>query len=186
MLALFFSPSTHTLTFVCGLKVLQDYIRKEKTSVLRWCSERLCSGSEDPAYILSYLNLLVPATDNFVDANLHHILPTVFYRSALQGIKKPLDALSGLHRARTKNLVYEFFPQIYAHIVMHSDSGQMERCMKYVKQVTGVELGVLITSNRLRVIEELLVIMNKNRYSSIDVLNISKTIRSMIYRVFHT
>ena len=112
-----------------------------------------------------YLNLLVPAAEveNFINSNLHHILPTVFYLSAIQDLKAPLKTLAGLHSMRPKALIHEYFPKIYAYLVINSDKNKLDVCMRYMKRETGIELRVLITSYRLKVIEELLCVMSYDR-----------------------
>jgi len=165
LLSLFFSLHTHKTSFIYSLTVLQDQLRKEKPFVLHWVAEKICSRSEEPEVILMYLDLLVPVEekDSFVILNLHHILPTVFYLSAIKDLKAPLVTLAGLKRMRPKALINEYFPKMYAHLVINSDKDTLAACMRYMKKETGIELKVLITSYRLKVIEELLCVLSYDR-----------------------
>ena len=134
----------------------------------------MCSSEEDLKYFSMYLNLLVPApdTDTFLTDNLHYLLPPVFHLSAMRSLSKPLVALASLKEKRPKVLINEYFPKIYAYIVVNSDKEGMAACVKYLKKETGTELAVLITSYRWRLVEELLCVMYQNREEKLHLCHV--------------
>ena len=88
LLELYFSPKTTVTAYVRALPVLQAALTAHKNHVVSWCAKTMCQKQNDPKQIISYLTLLCP-TDiepgEFINNNLHHILPPVVLYSVAEG-----------------------------------------------------------------------------------------------------
>jgi len=169
LLELYFSPSTTITTYVRALPTLQAAMATHKNHLVVWCAKAMCQNKYNPKQVINYLTLLCP-TDiepkEFISNNLHHLLPPVILYSANTNNSTTLEMISSYMGQKSRTLLMFHFPSLFTHLIINAEDQQhMQRCLEYLHNHTSKDLAVMLPTNRLRVLVELLTKFNfsKNR-----------------------
>ena len=169
LLELYFSPTSTITTYVRALPTLQAAMATHKNHLVVWCAKAMCQNKYNPKQVINYLTLLCP-TDiepkEFINNNLHHLLPPVILYSANTNNSTALEMISSYMGQKSRTLLMFHFPSLFTHLIINAEDQQhMQKCLEYLHNHTSKDLAVMLPTNRLRVLVELLTKFNfsKNR-----------------------
>merc|ERR1719319_841812 len=165
LLHMFFQKKTNVAAYNRVLNLLKDKMSDvtNKNYIVEWCAKQMCQ-IENPKVILNDLALLCPSdfqTKEFINNNLHHLLPPVVLHSAernLEGPNSPLELIATYMGQKSTTLLMLNSPTLYPYLVVYATDVKM--CMTFLQKRSQQSIAYLLPTNRQLVLVELLILLS--------------------------